>query len=151
MFMHHQPPKDDTVLSASRLHYEALHAREDDAPPEAVKDLRVTLSSEGRAVVTFTAPNDRGGGKVSRYQVKADALPIAAYEEWVFSRDSGIKRNWWRAVNLKGEPAPGESGSEERFAVHGLPSSKILYFAVRSFDDSDNRSGMSNVVAVEMP
>ncbi len=148
MFAGHRPPKDDTVLAASRLFHEVARPRRDAQPPKAVTDLRVRLLPGGKAEVSFTAPADAGGGKVVRYQVKAAALPIVPYEQFDYARDVGRKRNWWRATNLKGEPTPGAPGSPERFTVTALPDAKELYFAVRSFDNSANRSAISNAVAV---
>jgi hypothetical protein len=114
-----------------------------------VKDLAVELLGEGRAEVQFTAPADAGGGHVARYQVKAAVLPIAPYEDWDYARDFGKRRNWWKAVNLTGEPKPGPPGAKERFVVSGLPAGETLYLAARSFDDSENRSAMSNVAATQ--
>jgi hypothetical protein len=145
MFAGHTPPKDDTVLEVSRLLYEASHPRRDDQPPAAVTDLRVKLLEGDRAEIRFTAPADAGGGKVVHYQVKAAELPIVPYQEWDYARDAGKRRNWWRAVNCKGEPAPSPPGTKERFVVSGLPPGDGFYFAVRSFDQSSNRSPMSNV------
>jgi len=147
-FLGHKPPKDDTVLEVSRLMYLAAHARHDDHPPTAVTDLSVKRLGGGKAEVRFTAPDD-ANGRVVRYQVKADALPIVPYEKWDFARDAGKTRNWWRAVNLQGEPAPGKPGDKEQFTVTGVPEGPTIHFAVRSFDDSDNRSAISNVVAVK--
>jgi hypothetical protein len=144
-FAGHTPPKDDTVLEVSRLFYHGARAREDPQPPAAVSDLQVRLLGDGRAEVTFTAPRDSGGGRVVGYQVKAATLPIVAYEPWNFARDDGVKRNWWRAVNLKGEPSPGSPGAVERFTVTGIPDGRRVYFALRSFDDRGNRSDVSNV------
>ena len=91
------------------------------------------------------APLNLGGGKVARYQVKCAALPIVAYEDFDFARDAGKKRNWWRAVNCAGEPKPGAPGKKERFVVTGAPADGPLYVAIRTFDDSSNRSALSNV------
>ena len=148
-FAGHRPPKDDTVLAASRLFYETSHPRRDAAPPLAVKDLRVRVLPGGKAEVRFTAPADAGGGKVVRYQVKAADLSIVPYEQFDYARDFGVKRNWWRAANLTGEPTPAAPGKAERFTVTGLPGTKTLHFAVRSFDDSSNRSAISNSVTVK--
>lgn len=109
-FAGHTPPKEDTVLEVSRLFYHEARPREDQQPPAAVSDLRAILLDDGRAEVTFTTPADVGSGHVVRYQVKAATLPIVAYEQWEFARDDGTKRNWWRAVNLKGEPTPDKPG-----------------------------------------
>ncbi len=148
-FAGHVPPKDDTVLEVSRLLYEASHPRADDQPPAAVGDLEVRLLGDGKAEVSFTAPQDEGGGRVVRYQVKAAAMPIVVYEQWDFARDSGQRRNWWRAVNCQGEPAPGRPGARERFVVTGVPNGERLHFGVRSFDQSGNRSAMSNLAVAE--
>jgi len=145
----HEPPKDDTVLGVSRLFYETSHPRADAEPPEAIRDLNVRLLGDGRAEIHFTAPADRGGRRVVRYQVKTSDLPMVPYEKFDYSRDTGRKRNWWRAVNLDGEPKPGQAGSKSRFIVSGVPETPVLYFAVRSFDDSGNRSGMSNLAKSE--
>ena len=128
-FANHEPPKDDTVLSTSRLLYEASHPHADRDPPAAVTDLAVRFLGDGRAEVRFTAPADRGG-KVVRYQVKAASLPIVAYQQWDPARDPGKRRNWWRAVNCRGEPTPAGPGKQERFIVSGVPSSETLCFAV---------------------
>jgi len=148
-FAGHVPPKDDEVLSTARLFHEAAHPRADDRPPAAVGDLRVRLLGDGRAEVRFTAPADAGGGRVVRYQVKADALPIVPYERWDPASDPGRRRNWWRAVNLTGEPAPGPPGRAERFVVSGLPAAGggKLHVVLRSFDDSSNRSAISNLAS----
>ena len=149
MFAVHRPPKDDTVLAASRLFYEVSHPRRDAAPPAAVTNLRVRLLSDGKAEVSFTAPPDAGGGRVVRYQVKAAVLPIVPYQQFDYARDFGRKRNWWRAANLAGEPTPAAPGKAERFTVTGAPEAKVLHFAVRSFDDSNNRGAISNSVTVQ--
>jgi len=145
-FATHRPPKDDSVLSTARLFYEYSHPRRDVQPPEAIQDLTVKLLGGGRAVVSFTAPVDIGG-KVARYQVKVATMPILPYEDWDYCRDSGRRRNWWRAINCKGEPVPKQAGARENFVVTNVPDTagQPLYFAVRSFDDSGNRNAISNV------
>ena len=144
----HTPPKDDSVLAVSRLLYETAHPRKDATPPAAVTDLKAKRLSDGKLEVRFTAPAD-AGGKVVRYQVKVSELPIVPYESWDFARDSGKRRNWWRAVNCAGEPVPSKPGTAERFVVTGIPQAGRLHVAVRSFDAGSNRSAMSNVVVAE--
>lgn len=145
MFANHIPPKDDTVLSTSRMFYEWSHPRRDNEPPAPIRDLEIFRLGGGRALVRFTAPADGGGGKVSRYQVKCAELPIVSYEDYDFARDDGVRMNLWRATNLKREPSPSSSGQREEFIVTGVPDSEPLYFPVVSYDDSDNRSRLSNV------
>jgi len=148
-FANHVPPKDDSVLSTVRLFYECSHPRADAEPPAAITDLAVRLLGNGRAR-RFTAPAD-AAGRVVKYQVKAADMPILPYELWDYNRDSGKKRNWWRAVNCTGEPRPKAPGSKEDFVVAGVPDAagRPLFFAVRTFDDSGNRSAMSNVFAAD--
>jgi hypothetical protein len=143
MFAGHVPPKTDKVLETARLFYEWSHPREDAAPPAAITDLKVSPAGD-RATVSFTAPADEGGGRVARYQVKCSDLPIVSYADWDYARDLGEKRNWWRAANLAGEGRPGAPGAKESFTVTGVPSG-AKYFAVRSYDDSWNRSAISNL------
>ncbi len=149
-FANHIPPKDDSVLSTVRLFHESIHPRQDGEAPKAVDDLTVRLLGQGAASVRFAAPSDKDG-RVIKYQVKVSPLPIVPYEQWEYSRDSGRKRNWWRAVNCKGEPNPKTPGAVEEFVITDVPDSDNgpLYFAVRSFDDSQNRSRISNVFRVE--
>ncbi len=144
MFATHVPPKDDTVLSTSRMFYEWAHPRRDNTPPNAITDLSVSEVHNRKALISFTAPADVGGGKVIRYQVKCAELPLVAYDDYDFASDDGLKRNFWRATNLSGEPRPFAPGTKQRFAVSGVPSAQRLYFAVVSFDDSNNRSRLSN-------
>jgi hypothetical protein len=149
LFATHHPPKDDTVLSTSRLFYEWSHPRKDALPPAAVRDLAVSDVGGGKATIRFTAPADAGGGKVVRYQVKCAELPVVATDDYDFARDGGVKRNWWRAANVQGEPAPKAPGEKENFVVIGVPDAKVLHFVVAAYDDSNNRGGLSNGVRVE--
>jgi hypothetical protein len=48
------------------------------------------------------------------------------------------------AANLKDEPAPQAPGANENFTVSGV-SANAKFFAAVSFDDSSNRSALSNV------
>jgi hypothetical protein len=141
-FASHHPPKDDSVLSTVRMFHEWTHPRKDAVPPESVKDLAVTPLGEGRARVRFTAPSDPGG-RVARYQVKVADRPIVDDRDFDFVRDLGVRRSFWRAVNLSGEPVPKAPGTREDFEVTGVPAGAgPFHFAVVSFDDSGNRSGL---------
>lgn len=148
-FAGHVPPKDDTVLSTSRLFYEWAHPRQTTNPPAAVRDLTVTRAGPGQAEIAFTAPAEANGGRAARYQVKCAELPLLDYNDFDFARDDGQRRNFWRALNLTGEPAPAPPGSRERFRVTGVPDLKLLYFGVVSHDQAGNHSRVSNVAKLE--
>jgi hypothetical protein len=137
--------KDGQIDFAGRTIYVWGAPREDRTPPTAVKDLRVRRRGQ-KAVVSFTPPVDLGG-RVARYQVKCSDRPIVEYETFLnlfneFKDDAHC--NWWMATNLSGEPEPGRTGQRITFTVTGVPAG-ARYFAVRSFDDSHNRSGISNI------
>jgi len=138
---------DGQVDFVLRTFYIYAYPRKDAAPPEPIKDLKVTVNGD-RATVTFTAPTD-AGGKVARYQVKCSDRPIVSYEKFLeaFNKHEDAKYcNWWMATNLAGEPNPQAPGARESVTVTGVPAN-AKYFAVRSFDDSSNRSAIGNVAA----
>jgi len=141
---------DESVCFTGLTFYEWAHPRKDDKPPKAVTDLRVTVEGD-KATVALTAPADEGGGKVVRYQLKCSDRPIVSYGDflkaWAANDDAKVC-NWWVAVNLAGEPEPKAAGTAESFTLSGIPQG-AKHFALCSFDDSSNRSAMSNVVTVK--
>jgi len=137
--------RDDHVGFNGHTFYIHSHPRKDQQPPGPVRDLEVRVDAD-KAYVSFTAPAD-AAGKVARYQVKWSDKPIVDYDEflkhWAAFTDDTVT-NWWMAVNLKAEPAPRAASAKESFVLTGVPN-VAKYFAVRSFDDSSNRSAISNV------
>ncbi len=140
---------DESVSYTGRTFYEWSHPRRDEKPPKAVSDLKVKVEG-GKAEVRFTAPADEGGGEVVRYQVKCSDKPIVDYQaflkKFAANQDASVT-NWWLAANLEGEADPKAPGAKESFTVSGVPAD-AKYFALRTFDDSSNRSSISNVVEV---
>ena len=138
----------ECVRYTARTFYVHANPRRDEEPPAAVRDLKVAVRGD-RAAVSFTAPADAGGGKAVRYQLKCSDRPIVDYirflELWKEHKSDGCA-NWWMAANLDGEPAPGAPGAEESFTVTGVPAN-ARYFAVRSYDESSNRSAISNMAS----
>jgi hypothetical protein len=138
---------DESVSFSGKTFFIWSHPKQDEHPPEAVKDLKVLLKGD-RAVVGFTAPADRGGRAV-RYQLKCSATPIVDYEaylvEFAANREKNVT-NWWMARNIGGEPLPRAPGTRESFEVTGLPGDSRC-FAICSFDDSQNRSAIGTAVA----
>ncbi|MDD4890002.1 MAG: hypothetical protein PHU85_08735 [Phycisphaerae bacterium] len=134
----------ESVCYTGRTFWEWAHPRKDEKAPAAVADLKVALDGD-KATVTFTAPADEGG-KVARYQVKCSDKPIVDYVAFLkkfAANDEAAVTNFWMAANVAGEPAPGVAGAKESFTVTAPKDAN--YFAVVSFDDSSNRSAMSNV------
>ncbi len=136
---------DEFVCLTGRTFYEWAHPRKDTQPPAAITGLKVAVNGD-RATVSFTAPAD-AGGKVARYQVKCSGKPIVAYADFLklFAANKDAEyTNWWMAANMQGEPQPRAARTRETFVVTGVPAG-AKYFAVRSYDDSNNRSTLSNV------
>ena len=110
-------------------------------------DLKAAVDGD-KATVSFTAPAGAAeAGKVVRYQVKCSDKPIADYETFLkkfAANEDKTVANWWMTANVTGEPAPQAAGAKESFAVTGVPAG-AKYFALVSFDDSSNRSPISNV------
>lgn len=136
------------VRYTALLFYIYSHPRSDVEPPARIEDLQVAVK-EDKAALRFTVPNDRGNGKVTRYQVKCSNKPIVGYSKWLelhknYKEDKVT--NWWMATNLEGEKSPGAPGAREQVVVSGVPEG-AKYFAVRSYDDSSNRSDVSNVAS----
>ncbi len=134
------------VNMTGRTFYIWSHPRDDRTPPDPITDLEVTITGN-RTRIEFTAPADRGGGTVARYQVKCAGKKIVAYRQYLtFFNEFKEKEycNWFLAKNLEGEPRPAEPGHKETFIVTGVPEG-ARFFAVRSFDSSQNRSAMSNL------
>jgi hypothetical protein len=147
LFINYRSDHDGQLDFMLRTLFVHAHPRRDTQPPAPVNDLKVTLSGNA-ATVTFTAPADAGGGKVARYQLKCSDKPIVDYVTFLDHyrnwNDDKVT-NWWMANNLAGEPSPKSAGIQESIVVEGIPKGAAL-FAVRSFDDSNNRSAISNVI-----
>jgi hypothetical protein len=137
---------DEDVNLTGRTFYIWSHPRKDEQPPKAVADLKVSVAGD-KATVSFTAPADQGGGKVVRYQVKCSDRKIVEYKPFLkIYNDFKEKEhcNWFLAKNVAGETEPNAAGAKESFTVSGVPAG-AKFFAVRAFDDSNNRSAISNV------
>jgi hypothetical protein len=125
------------------------HPRRDAKPPKAVADLKAAAVGGGKVQLSWTAPADEGGGKLARYQVKYATKPIKDYPEVNYREEFRKICYWNTAKNVLGEPKPAAAGAAQKMTVTA-PAGKKLFFAVRSFDDSSNRSKVGNVVAVEV-
>jgi len=85
--------------------------------------------------LTWTAPGDDG------------ATGTAALYDLRYSLDSITDANWNLATAASGEDTPQPAGSAESFTVTGLESGTQYYFALKTADEANNWSELSNVVA----
>ena len=110
--------------------------KQDTIPPAAINDLE-SLEYYGKVILDWTAPgDDENKGKAARYQIKYSKYNIAS------------ELRWLQAHHVKGEPVPADYASLQRFLVSGLKPGKKYYFAIRSLDEQDNISPLSNVTSI---
>jgi hypothetical protein len=113
----------------------------DVVPPNWIGDLKgVPSGISGGVDLTWTAPADYGYGGSGpftcvSYELRYSTSPIL-YD------DGGA--SWSAATVVSGLPAPKTPGSAETFTVSGLTGGNTYYFALKSTDDSNNVSEVSN-------
>jgi hypothetical protein len=114
--------------------------------PQWVGNLRGMPSASGGGVdLTWTAPADYGAGgsgpySATSYELRYSTSPIA-YD------DGGV--SWNAAPAIGGLGAPKAPGSAESFTVTGLTGGTTYYFALKSRDDGDNASEVSNCASAK--
>lgn len=104
----------------------------DTTPPLAVDDLAAATAGHDSITLTWTAPSDPPGVDVASYELRWSTADITTVEEF----EAGT------AVPLS---APLAAGSPEMVTVDDLDPATTYYFAIRSRDDADNPSPLSNV------
>jgi hypothetical protein len=91
-----------------------------------------TLDAAGTVTLRWTAPGDDGNsGRATAYDLRYSTSPITA-------------ANFSQATQVSGEPAPAVAGSAESFIVSGLTNGVTYYFAIKTRDEANNWSTMSN-------
>jgi hypothetical protein len=87
----------------------------------------------------WTSPGDDGSvGTAFRYELRYSLSPISP-------------ANFFGATLATDVPRPSKPGHKERVKVRGLEPAERYYFALRTIDDHDNWSGLSNVVVETTP
>lgn len=107
---------------------------EDTTPPAAINDLNSVISDHESVTIFWTSPgNDGNSGLASYYEVR--------YSESVID-DS----NWESASLLSNPPLPEIAGTVQSAKIDGLEIATSYYFAIKTFDENDNVSQLSNVL-----
>jgi len=89
--------------------------------------------------LTWTAPGDDGRtGIATRYDIRYSTSPL--------SMD-----NWDQAYPVSWVARPKPAGSSEACLVTGLVSGTVYYFGLRSVDEQDNWSEISNIAVATAP
>lgn len=85
-------------------------------------------------LVRWTAPGDDGKvGRAARYDLRYSRSPITT-------------SNFLQAYAVPGLPAPALPGTPEIFTVTGLVPATIYYFAIKTADERNNWSAISNIL-----
>ncbi len=119
--------------------------------PSDVDDFAATPVYTRGAKLSWTAPgDDNTTGTASSYDVRfIDAWDYSANVTAAY-----LDSNWASLTQATGEPTPQVSGSSESFNLaldtdsNNLKPNTIYYLAIKSLDDWDNVSAISNAVAM---
>ena len=131
------------VVACSQDHRQTEPPPPDTIPPAAVSDLRIAgtqarhplseAASDSVALLIWTAPGDDStAGAAARYDVR-------------FAADSIADASWAEAATVRIVPAPKPGGETESLRVDGLAPETTYGFALKSADDAQSWSGLSNV------
>ncbi|WJH34829.1 discoidin domain-containing protein [Paenibacillus sp. CC-CFT747] len=106
--------------------------------PAAITDLTAGTRTLSTVDLSWTAPGDDGSDRTaSEYDLR-------------YSTSAITDANWASATPVVGEPAPQASGTKQQFTVLGLTAGTTYYFAMKTRDNANNESALSNVLQVVM-
>src|SRR5690606_5693716 len=126
----------DNRSEVSNFHSVSTQAPTDVIPPAAVTDLTVGTVDSSSVELLWTATGDNGNsGTAFGYDILQLDRPIT-------------EDNYTEAGGPTTTPIPGPPGTPERFVVEDLAPATTYYFAVIVWDESRNRSPVSNNVMV---
>lgn len=106
----------------------------DTFPPAQVADMKITPAAD-RLILEWTAPGDDGiTGTASEYILK-------------LSENTITESSFDSAISVQNMPAPLSPGSTERIEIANLNLGTVYYFALKTGDEVQNYSGISNIVS----
>ncbi len=111
----------------------------DVTPPGAISDLTASPGGvDGSIRLAWTAPGDDGSsGTASYYIIKYSTSPIS-------------ESNFPLIQTAPNPPTPLSAGSNQTYTLNNLTSGEQYYFAIKTYDEENNESAISNV-AVGLP
>ncbi|MFO7897923.1 MAG: hypothetical protein R6V58_02560 [Planctomycetota bacterium] len=122
--------------------------RADKKPPAAVEDLKAEALGGGKVRLTWTASgDDEKTGTAAVYQIKVATKPILEFVPWPEKKDTHVA--FWGAENVPDEPQPKRAGTKQTYTFKDLKPGTV-WFAIKSRDELDNQSAISNVVKLEL-
>ncbi len=103
--------------------------------PNKIDDLEATEATPNSITLSWTAPGDNFHlGTATTYDIRYSTTPITG-------------ANWASAIQYVGEPSPQEGGSRETFEIMGLSDGAVYYFAIKTADERNNTSVLSNIAS----
>ncbi len=107
--------------------------------PAAVTNLIVSAITSNTVTLTWTAPGDDGtNGTAASYDVRYRTNAITS-------------NNWASSTLATNEPAPLPAGTTQSFSINGLAPNRTYFFAIRSSDETNNISQLSNIASGTTP
>jgi len=94
------------------------------------------IAGDSAIVIYWTAPGDDShSGRASNYDIRFSQEPPTL-----------DTLGWWNsAPHIANVPPPSFAGQRDSIIINGLDFRKLYYFALRSRDEADNWSGVSNI------
>ncbi|MEY2409635.1 MAG: acid phosphatase type 7 [Verrucomicrobiota bacterium] len=126
------------------IYSEIAQATTFDPPPDvtapaAVTNLFVTRVTSNSVALIWVAPgDDANSGTATLYDLRYNTVPIT---------DAG----WDLATPAVGLPAPAAAGNAQAFTVQGLASGATYFFGLKTVDETNNISPLSNVIGATTP
>ena len=106
----------------------------DTKEPNKISDLAVVSYDATSITITWTAVgDDYGAGTATAYEIRYQ-------DDYIYDED------WDAATLYPNPPTPQPAGSTETFQLTGLTTGQHYYIAIRTFDDVNNSSAVSNNV-----
>lgn len=119
-------------VTGGRLNAYRAITESDSVPPATISDLAVILTGGDQMTLSWTATGDDSStGRAYYYDVR-------------YSFSSIDSSNFNSATQVIGVPDPRPASSPETLLVTGLNFNTPYYFAIKSFDEWNHPSGISN-------
>jgi len=107
----------------------------DSIAPSPVTDLECTVTRVGSIEIAWTAPgDDNQEGKALYYEIRYQSSAITAM-------------NWDQAWLLNNPPDPMTAGTKQSANIIKLQPATPYYFAIKTTDEQNNTSALSNIAA----
>lgn len=106
----------------------------DETAPDVVTDLIVSYVTSNSAVLSWIAPgDDRDIGTATSYDIRYSSSRLSTL-------------NWYAATQINNEPQPQIAGANQTVTVNGLDANATYHFAMKTYDEVENVSAISNIV-----